>query len=116
MMRTSEPPHWCADLLAQAAGAMLARSGVVCCGPTNRSNGASNDGRDDMTTRREFVAGAASAAMAGVAFVGCDLLDQRHAHAQGAPRRREVVVNGRRVRTVDIHSHCAFPQAMALMG
>ena len=31
-------------------------------------------------------------------------------------RRREVVVNGRRVKTVDVHAHCAFPQAMALMG
>jgi aminocarboxymuconate-semialdehyde decarboxylase len=27
-----------------------------------------------------------------------------------------VVVNGRRVKTVDVHAHCAFPEAMALMG
>jgi aminocarboxymuconate-semialdehyde decarboxylase len=68
---------------------------------------------DDMTTRRDFIAGA----MAGAAFVGCDLLAPAHVHAQGAPaRRREVVVNGRRVKTVDVHAHCAFPQAMALMG
>jgi hypothetical protein len=46
-----------------------------------------------MTTRREFIGGVASA-MAGVTFVGCDLLNTTHAHAQGAPvRRREVVVN-----------------------
>jgi len=32
------------------------------------------------------------------------------------PRRREVVVNGRRVKTVDVHAHCAVPAAMALMG
>jgi aminocarboxymuconate-semialdehyde decarboxylase len=31
------------------------------------------------------------------------------------PRRREVVVNGRRVKTVDVHAHCAFPEAIALM-
>ncbi len=31
-------------------------------------------------------------------------------------RRRDVVVNGRRVRTVDIHAHCAVPEALALMG
>ena len=31
-------------------------------------------------------------------------------------RRREVVVNGRRVKTVDIHAHCAVPEANALMG
>jgi aminocarboxymuconate-semialdehyde decarboxylase len=69
-----------------------------------------------MTTRREFIGGVANA-MAGVAFVGCDLLDATRAHAQGAPvRRREVVVNGRRAKTVDMHAHCAFPQAMAMMA
>src|SRR5262245_14568982 len=74
------------------------------------------DGReDDMSTRRDFITGA-SAAMASAVFVGCDFLDAKHAHAQGAPRRREVVVNGKRVKTVDIHAHVAFPQAMTLMG
>src|SRR5712691_2498511 len=69
-----------------------------------------------MPTRREFMNGVAGAT-AGVAFVGCDLLNARHAHAQGAAvRRREVVVSGRRVKTVDVHAHCAFPEAMALMG
>ena len=68
-----------------------------------------------MTTRRDFVVGAA-AALAGAAFVGCDLLNSTHVHAQGAPRRREVVVNGRRIKTVDVHAHVAFPQAMAMMG
>jgi aminocarboxymuconate-semialdehyde decarboxylase len=69
-----------------------------------------------MSTRRDFIAGAAGT-LAGVAFVGCDLLNATHVHAQGAPvRRREVMVNGRRVRTVDVHAHCAFPQAMALLG
>jgi hypothetical protein len=67
-----------------------------------------------MTTRRDFIG--AAGAMAGAAFVGCDLLAPTHVHAQGAPaRRREVVVNGRRVKTVDVHAHCAFPQAMAWM-
>ncbi len=68
-----------------------------------------------MTTRREFLNGAG--ALAGAVFVGCDLMPP-HAHAQpaGAPRRREVVVNGRRVKTVDIHAHCAFPEALAMMG
>jgi len=76
-----------------------------------------DDRRASMTTRREFLTSAAGA-MAGIAFVGCDLLDAPHAHAQsGAPvRRREVVMNGRRVKTVDIHAHCAFPEALAMMG
>jgi aminocarboxymuconate-semialdehyde decarboxylase len=49
----------------------------------------------------------------GVAFVGCD---GKTAATQGQGRRREVVVNGRRVRTVDIHAHCAVPEAKAMLG
>jgi aminocarboxymuconate-semialdehyde decarboxylase len=68
-----------------------------------------------MTTRRDFF-GKAAGVMAGVAFCGCNLFDAPHVHAQSAPRRREVVVNGRRVKTVDIHAHCAFPEALAMMN
>ena len=35
---------------------------------------------------------------------------------QTTPTRREVVVNGRRVKVVDIHAHCTVPEANALMG
>jgi len=68
-------------------------------------------------------------AMAGAAFVGCDFaatvqaqpqqLAQARAGAataKPAHRRREVVVNGRRVKTVDVHAHCAFPETHAMMG
>src|SRR6266853_5267912 len=67
--------------------------------------------------RREFIQNAAGA-MAGIALVGCDLLSARDAQAQagGTVRRREVLVSGRRVKTVDVHAHCAVPEAMALMG
>src|SRR5947199_2230002 len=65
-----------------------------------------------MSTRREFVEGAAGAA--GIAFVACNLTGVAPVQAQG--RRREVVVNGRRVKTIDVHAHCAVPEAMALMG
>ena len=51
----------------------------------------------------------------GVAFVACGL-ESGVGGAQAQPRRREVVVNGRRVKTVDVHAHCAVPEAMALMG
>ncbi len=70
-----------------------------------------------MPTRREFVRNAAGAT-AGIAFVGCGLLAARDAQVQagGTVRRREVVVSGRRVKTVDVHAHCAVPEAMALMG
>jgi aminocarboxymuconate-semialdehyde decarboxylase len=36
--------------------------------------------------------------------------------AQAAVRRREVVVNGRRVKVIDIHCHCVIPEANALLG
>ena len=50
----------------------------------------------------------------GVAFVGCDGKATAGPQTQG--RRREVVVSGRRVRTVDIHAHCAVPEAIAMTG
>ena len=59
-----------------------------------------------MITRRDFIK--------GLVFTSCGLLDA--ARAQAPVRRREVVVSGRRVRTIDVHAHCAFPEAMALMG
>ncbi len=65
-----------------------------------------------MTTRRQFLGGAAAT---GAVFCSCHLLDQRIAHAQPAPRR-QVVVNGRRVRTVDIHAHVAFAETNAMLG
>jgi aminocarboxymuconate-semialdehyde decarboxylase len=65
-----------------------------------------------MSTRREFVEGAAGAA--GIAFVACNMAGVGPVQAQG--RRREVGVNGRRVKTIDVHAHCAVPEAMALMG
>src|SRR6202795_2523073 len=72
-----------------------------------------HDRRDAMTTRREFLETTVGT-LAGIAFVGCDLMTAAPARAQA--RRREVVVNGRRAKTVDIHAHCQVPEAMALMG
>jgi aminocarboxymuconate-semialdehyde decarboxylase len=65
------------------------------------------------TTRREFVQTSAGA-LAGLVFVGCDLMAAMPARAQG--RRREVVVSGKHVKTVDVHTHCAVPDALALMN
>ena len=66
-----------------------------------------------MTTRREFLQTTAGAG-AGLMFVGCDLMTAAPTHAQA--RRRQVVVNGKRVKTVDVHAHCAVPEALALMN
>ena len=42
----------------------------------------------------------------------------RSAGAQSATpvKRREVVIKGRRVRTIDVHAHCVIPEALALTG
>lgn len=58
----------------------------------------------------------------GIGFVGCALSP---ASAEGGPsrtatphshgHRREVVVNGTRVKTVDVHAHCVVPEAMAVL-
>jgi aminocarboxymuconate-semialdehyde decarboxylase len=53
---------------------------------------------------------------AGVAFVACGLPGAVGGGAQTQTRRREVVVSGKRVKTVDVHAHCAVPEAMALMN
>ncbi len=76
----------------------------------------------------------ASGAMTGLAFVGCEMmrgsvaqaqtpaetLGQTQAPARGPVTarspRREVVVSGKRVKTVDVHAHCSVPEAMALMS
>jgi aminocarboxymuconate-semialdehyde decarboxylase len=56
--------------------------------------------------------------MADVVFVGCSITDAAEplSPSGGAAPRRQVVVGGRRVKTVDVHAHCAVPEAMALMG
>src|SRR5579863_9277804 len=68
-----------------------------------------------MSNRREFFKEAAGAA-AGIVFTGCGLLNAAPQSATGVPRRRQVVVGGRRVKTIDIHAHCAVPEAAQLMN
>jgi aminocarboxymuconate-semialdehyde decarboxylase len=74
-----------------------------------------------------------------IAFTTCDVVvaAQARARAQARPaakgkaparsaerrgetgtksRRREVVVGGRRVKTIDVHAHCVIPEAYALLG
>jgi aminocarboxymuconate-semialdehyde decarboxylase len=58
----------------------------------------------------------AMGAVAGIAFTGCAMKPQSQLQIRVSGRRREVVVNGRRVKTVDVHAHCVIPQAMAIMG
>jgi len=67
-----------------------------------------------MTTRRDFLKTGVGAA-AGIAFCSCGLL--AGAHAQQPTRQKlPVMVNGKRVKTIDVHSHCLIPEANALLG
>ena len=71
----------------------------------------------------------APASVPPIVLTSCDLLDgvpapRSFAAAGGAgavsskagARRREVSVNGRRVKTIDVHAHCVIPETLALMG
>ena len=68
----------------------------------------------------------ASAPPPPIAFTHCELTaaaaGERHAHGHGEGhahahgRRREVSVNGKRVKTIDVHAHCCVPKAMAVIG
>jgi predicted TIM-barrel fold metal-dependent hydrolase len=60
-----------------------------------------------MHNRRNFL-------KTGIVFCGCCLMNE--AHAQQGSRKLPVVVSGKRVKTIDIHSHCHFREAGALLG
>src|SRR5476651_205517 len=69
------------------------------------------EGGDEMTTRRNFLKGAAAS---GIAFCSCGMLDA--ARAQPGPMHLPVKVGGKRVMTVDAHAHCYFHETISLMG
>ena len=56
-----------------------------------------------MTTRRGLLKGAGAA---GMMFCSCGMLDA--AHAQSSGRKLPVMVKGKRIKTIDVHSHCLF--------
>src|SRR5213083_232336 len=66
------------------------------------------------SSRRAFLKEVAGA---GLVFVGCGLgagVAAQPARSAGTSRRR-VVVKGRRIKTVDVHAHCAVTKASALL-
>jgi predicted TIM-barrel fold metal-dependent hydrolase len=68
-----------------------------------------------MATRRDFLKTGTAAVATGIFFCGCGLL--RSAHAQEHARHKlPVTVNGKRVKTIDVHAHCNFHEAGALLG
>ena len=76
-----------------------------------------------MPTRREFLKHASGAA-AGLVFAGCcsnsvfgSALGRQQSAAQPAPgaKRAPVIINGRRVPVIDVHSHVRVPEAWELV-
>jgi aminocarboxymuconate-semialdehyde decarboxylase len=66
-----------------------------------------------VNSRRQFFTKAAAAA--GIAFCGCGLPGAAHAQ-QPRAARRPVTVDGKKIKTIDVHSHCIFHEAAALLG
>src|SRR6266702_447029 len=77
-------------------------------------------GRIDMPEGGDHLAGAG----AGIVFTGCEITAGISAAAGAgggsatphAHRRREVVVSGKRVKTVDVHAHCVVPDAAKVIN
>jgi len=67
-----------------------------------------------MQTRRNFLKSGAAAAASGIVFCACGSI--HHARAQQPRQTLPVSVNGKRIKTIDIHSHCQFREAGALLG
>ena len=67
-----------------------------------------------MTTRRDFLKTGVGAA-AGIVFCGCGM-PHRASAQQPARQTLPVTVGGKRVKTIDVHSHCHFHEAGALLG
>jgi aminocarboxymuconate-semialdehyde decarboxylase len=52
-------------------------------------------------------------ALSAIAFIPCAMAS---VSSTPAPRRRDTVMNGKRMKTVDVHAHCIVPAAAALIN
>lgn len=77
-----------------------------------------------MTLSRRGLLRQGAGVVAGVALAGCNVLDaaRRQDSAnlssapQGDPAPGPVLIDGKRVRTIDVHAHCYVSEALALLG
>ena len=63
-----------------------------------------------MPTHDEYVKDA------DIIFTGCSVTQAAPGQPAAGGQRRQVVVGGRRVKTIDVHCHCVIPEALAMMG
>jgi aminocarboxymuconate-semialdehyde decarboxylase len=68
-----------------------------------------------MTTRRHFLKAGSAAVASGIVFCSCGLLQSAHAQ-QPTRQKLPIMVGGKRVKTIDVHAHCHFHEAGALLG
>src|SRR5688572_14985102 len=66
-----------------------------------------------MSVRGEFDQNGTGAGD-GLVFTGCSATNTAQIQAGGG--RRQVVVSGKRVKTIDVHAHCVVEEALVLMG
>jgi len=60
--------------------------------------------------------GNATAATTGMVFTGCGAPTMAEPHGHAGGQRRQVSVGGKRIKTIDVHAHCVFPEALAMAG
>ncbi|MGQ0524298.1 MAG: amidohydrolase family protein [Betaproteobacteria bacterium] len=63
-----------------------------------------------MPTRNEYVKDA------DIIFTGCSVTQAAPGQPAAGGQRRQVMVGGRRVKTIDVHCHCVIPETLAMMG
>lgn len=75
-----------------------------------------------MTTTRRNLLRQGAGVVTGIALTGCSALDLTRAQADSNTRVENysapgsVVINGKRVKTIDVHAHCFVAEALALLG
>ncbi len=67
-----------------------------------------------MTTGWDLFEAAGS--LTGLIFSSCGAAPAAHPHAHTGPARLPVTVRGKRIKTVDVHAHCYFQEALDIAG
>ena len=68
-----------------------------------------------MNRRRSFLKTSAKT-LGGLTVCGCGLLHAAELQNQGPKRVTPVFINGKRIKTIDTHTHCIIQDALDLMG
>jgi len=67
-----------------------------------------------MFTRRQFLKSTSSFA-GGLTFCSCGLLSKANAQSNSV-KKPPVIINGKKIKAIDVHAHCYFQDAIDLMG